>query len=179
MRENETLRDYTNRFINLLREAGYQKDDPQMAEKYRASLLSRNQTLVTTILGSKHVPNGYRWTVSEIFEAAKPVYDDQELVAATTGSKRKGDTAGINGRMDNGRKKVIPTNGSAGFFCARHGGDKANHNEDQRYSRKSYLGSRNVPAKATGGNRTCAYCHRPWSHGHYCQAYLEHKRKIH
>lgn len=191
MKEGETLLAYTTRFVNLVCDAGYNKNDSQFAEKYRTSLLTRNQQLVRTLMESKNLGHGYNWSIEEIFEIAKTVYEgDDEL--ALKAEKRKGAGSGNSASSYTSLSRKRST--GSGLGCPRHGGDTATHTDAEcRSIKKSVmLGSNNKASRATGGqvstsgassagsaarSNNCYYCNRAWSFGHKCEEYRLAKNK--
>ena len=184
MRRDETVISYTARFIKTMHEAGRDKTDTTLADKYRTSLLPRFQESILTIMESRHDAD-YPWTVEEIATVAKKVFgsysNDDHLSAS--GVKRRNVENDVQEKKKTHRD-VVAVSGSR-FFCPKHGGDKANHNAKDCYSGQrtlhhTFFGDKNVPRRATERNTVtipCRYCKKPFSRGHTCDEYRQAKAK--
>ncbi|KAG2190665.1 hypothetical protein INT47_012825, partial [Mucor saturninus] len=152
MTEHESIEEYTTHFLRDIHEAGRKKTDPGMAEKYRTSLHSSVQTNLLTVMEAREKALD-TFTIDEIAEIARSVFrhnylGSHDIPVRSTGESLKG-------------KRKAPLVDS-GFFCSKHGGPKATHNERDCHSVKKanhgtnnvFLGQKNAPFKATGNRET-------------------------
>ncbi|KAG2191531.1 hypothetical protein INT47_003618 [Mucor saturninus] len=179
MGADESIEAYTTKFLRDIFEAGRKKTDPGMAEKYRTSLHVSIQTNLLKVMEAREKALD-TFTIDEIAEIARSVYRHEQVGYSGMQLKSTGESF-------KGKRKAPLVDG--GFFCSKHGGSKATHNERDCHSVKKvkhgpnnvFLGQKNAPFRATGNqesrpSRPCKYCGKPWTFGHKCQEFYDAKR---
>lgn len=192
----ETIGEYHVRFSKGINEARYKKEESMVADMFFVSLPDYWQTQANTVLAARAVEID-TWTVKDIADALSSVYRDKvpgSIAPSRNGIKRKSDSTSM--AAENLTKRPNAPS-KTGFYCRKHGGEKASHNEKDCYSitggnaspvvdkktprpgPSNSVGSKNVPRHATSSNipLICRYCKSTWEHGHRCQAFYDAKRK--
>jgi hypothetical protein len=190
---NESIKEYYLRFTKSTSEAGYNKEDTTLGDVFYNSLPASWQTQIGTVLISRGI-NEDNYTIDHIFDASNSIYGDKTpkdvpgTMVMTDGrqgyqEKRRyeqGETSGHHKRRQVKDNKVVAV---GSFFCSKHGGDKATHNEKDCFSNNNkpkFLGNNNRPFKATNNTKNnfpCDYCGKQWFHGHKCQEFYDSKNK--
>ncbi|KAI8995050.1 hypothetical protein BDB01DRAFT_872760 [Pilobolus umbonatus] len=179
MGSNETIEEYTNKFLKLLYDAGKSKSEVGMIEKYRTSLYEPCQTQMITVMEARKGLYD-EWSINEIATIGRNIFRDKPIGSHFHEApvKRKLSNSEIPGHQYSKRKNP---NGS--FFCPRHGGNKANHNASDCLSNNkgkekgAFLGQKNQSYRATDNyDKPCRYCSRPWKIGHKCQEFYDSKK---
>ncbi|KAK4517692.1 uncharacterized protein ATC70_001033 [Mucor velutinosus] len=128
MKNNDTLQDYTNKFMKYVKDCGFPPNSNMLAKFYQFTLLRKNQQMMVNQMSVKHGSN-HKWTINEIYECVLPLFlvDEQNRgdddVEVDIRGKRKGGSGGSGSRTKMARVSAT------GYFCAKHGGSNANHND--------------------------------------------------
>lgn len=121
----------------------------------------------------------HRWTTNEIYECVLPFFlaDEQARGADAEVTDYKGKRKAEATGGPNKNPKIAHT----GFFCAKHGGNKANHNAvDCRSQVKNFVSENRLNRAATSAPRAtnsssssgrsfpniCFHCKKPRESGH-------------
>ena len=148
MRGGETVSEYVLRFGRAVADAGYDRLESILGDVFLCGFPESWQVQINTVLASTH-HGGSVWSFQDIAAAAQSVFGDRQPggltfgAAGTSASKwAHGESSG-SGSGAVKRRRVGETSGPSGaassgsrFFCSRHGGAKANHNEADCYSGK-------------------------------------------
>ncbi|KAK4509718.1 uncharacterized protein ATC70_007020 [Mucor velutinosus] len=187
MKNNDTLQDYTNKFMKYVKDCGFPPNSNMLAKFYQFTLLRKNQQMMVNQMSVKHGFN-HKWTINEIYECVLPLFlvDEQNRgdddVEVDIRGKRKGGSGGSGSRTKMARVSAT------GYFCAKHGGSNANHNTIDCKSRLKHFGSDNKPNRATtaapysmnsssSDPKTCNFCGKPRAYGHRCQEFYDWKNE--
>ncbi|KAK4521737.1 uncharacterized protein ATC70_004272 [Mucor velutinosus] len=187
MKNNDTLQDYTNKFMKYVKDCGFPPNSNMLAKFYQFTLLRKNQQMMVNQMSVKHGFN-HKWTINEIYECVLPLFlvDEQNRgdddVEVDIRGKRKGGSGGSGSRTKMARVSAT------GYFCAKHGGSNANHNTIDCKSRLKHFGSDNKPNRATtaapysmnsssSDPKTCNFCGKPRAYGHRCQEFYDWKKE--
>ncbi|KAK4519292.1 Methylcrotonoyl-CoA carboxylase beta chain, mitochondrial [Mucor velutinosus] len=190
MKNNDTLQDYTNKFMKYVKDCGFPPNSNMLAKFYQFTLLRKNQQMMVNQMSVKHGSN-HKWTINEIYECVLPLFlvDEQNRgdddVEVNIRGKRKGGSGGSGG---SGSRTKMARVSATGYFCAKHGGSNANHNTIDCKSRLKHFGSDNKPNRATtaapysmssssSDPKTCNFCGKPRAYGHRCQEFYDWKKE--
>ena len=191
MKIGETTDDYTARFNKAASEAGYKADNLTIGDAFLMGFPLDWQTQINTLLHCTHIDREH-WRVEEIYTAAINIFNTQTcpltFINKSRGPASTSSSTAVNASSP--AKRFKATIEGSNFFCPNHGGASARHNEkDCHVSKRSpasassssssthpprtnFLGSKNVPHKATG-NTFCTWCGKIWVFGHSCPEYHE------
>ncbi|KAL9554465.1 hypothetical protein MBANPS3_002795, partial [Mucor bainieri] len=169
MAETDTLQEYTNCIVKRVQEAGFSLSSRTLAKFYQALcylMLNRHD--------AKH-----RWTINEVYECVLPLFvADEQARGRPAKGKRKA-------AEPEGRPHKKSTKATTGFYCPKHGGDKADHNAADCRSLKKSLGSDNKPNRASAStsaagrpiiSNICTYCGKERGFKHWCKEFFEAKQ---
>ena len=178
MDKEETIAEYSRKFLQAVYNAQLSKDDPRIADRFLTSLTLPVQTLIRVTLarvGSAKKERDHNWTVEYIAQVGRDILgDDKTLYAEATAllpGARKNATRDMepqNGHQKKGPKyagihKNKPAKVSRHFFCSQHG-HNATHDSKDCFSVKKrherFEGKK---------ERSCYRCHQPWHKGHVCK----------
>ena len=194
MKIGETTDEYTARFNKAATEAGYKADNLTIGDAFLMGFPLDWQTQINTLLHCTYTDREH-WRVEEIYTAAINIFNTQTCPLTFVGKSRNtaASTSASSNSTSNPAKRFKPNVENTNFFCPNHGGTSARHNEKDCHvfkrsssvptsassasmpsqsPRTNFLGSKNVPHKATG-NTFCTWCGKIWSFGHSCPEYHE------
>ena len=187
MKAGDTLQNYTNNFVKNVQDSGFSIKSNLLAGFYRFTLPRKNKQLMINQMRIQHKDPAYEWTINEIYECILPLFlVDEQDGDKVGGEDSKGKRKTFESNSSSGSFKVPKIETASGFFCVKHGGNKANHNAKDCRSKLNNFGSDNRPNRATtsavtmgssfvspGATQNCNYCHRPRLVGHRCNEFRE------
>ncbi|KAG2192313.1 hypothetical protein INT47_007470 [Mucor saturninus] len=188
MKNNQTVVEYTNEFINLVDAAELNKDDKILVLLYRARLLEPcRQHISAAVEARKQVDPQYQFSINELCDMGREIFGD-ELVSekvygpgnqATSMSKRRPEGASVEWQ-----NFTTGNTATSNMGCPKHGGERSSHTaaecttEDNVFKKGKFLGNANYPYKATRNpmkGKPCKFCNKVWKYGHECQEYWDAK----
>ncbi|KAG2191771.1 hypothetical protein INT47_012821 [Mucor saturninus] len=172
MKNTESIGDYSKKFLRAVYNAGLNKDDPRIADRFLASLALSVQTLIKVTMARS--PNGEakrEWTVEQITQIGRDILgDDNRLYAEATRL-----IPGAHGQPekkyeDHPRKKPHHhtskiTKHEKTFFCSHHG-----KNPTHESSKCFTLINRKNKASSLNSRNPCRRCGENYHHGHVCKS---------
>lgn len=181
MKHNESISDYTNKFLQTVFNASIPANDPRVADRFLASMTIQVQTVVRMALvktGANANESSTPWTVEFIAQTGRDILgDDYRLYGAATASIPGANRGEPSARSSDGPrhertpfKGRIHKRGRHGnmstavktFVCTHHGKNGTHDTKDCFTAKKS-----NATYKAKSEQK-CFTCQGPWARGHKC-----------
>ncbi|KAI8324828.1 hypothetical protein EDC96DRAFT_490853 [Choanephora cucurbitarum] len=174
MKNMETVNDYAMKFNRAIGEAGYGRSERILGDIFLCGFPEEWQVQINTVLISTHQGQD-TFTIQDIAASAQSVFGNKTPNDLGSWSKTTAASKWADSDIHKRRRPDTDSNSNKNmrrknnFFCSRHGGDNADHNESDCYSNKKGNIAEVKPS--------CRYCGNPWSLGHKCKEYYDKKDK--